>query len=191
MYCSLLSRSVIRLKHRKDTIGIITDIITSQHHRHHVDDRSAIACTLTNDGRRICGPVAHSTRVAKSRRDANARRGPMCGSAGSQRARPSLVRGRRAVRMPIAAAVCGNTSDSPTRALTSPATGRGLFRQEPGPRVGLAAVRSGHVMYIEGQSGDGQWIIRDYNSGGGLSRIHVRSVRGYVFVNPNARVAGR
>jgi len=28
-------------------------------------------------------------------------------------------------------------------------------------------------------------MIRDYNSGGGLSRVHVRDLRGYVFVNPH------
>jgi hypothetical protein len=60
-----------------------------------------------------------------------------------------------------------------------------LFPHEAAPRPGLAAVRSGHVMYIESAAGDGQWVIRDYNSGGGLSRVHVRDLRGYVFVNPH------
>ena len=59
-----------------------------------------------------------------------------------------------------------------------------LLPRESGPRPGLAAVRSGHVMYIESAAGNGQWLIRDYNSGGGLSRMHVRDVRGYIFVNP-------
>ena len=58
-------------------------------------------------------------------------------------------------------------------------------------KVQLAAVRNHHVMYIETSAGDGLWLIRDYNSGGGLSRIHVRDVRGYVFVNPHARMASR
>jgi hypothetical protein len=65
-----------------------------------------------------------------------------------------------------------------------------LFPRESAPRAGLAAVRSGHVMYIEGSAGGGQWLVRDYNSGGGLSRVHVRDVRGYVFVNPHSTVAG-
>lgn len=59
----------------------------------------------------------------------------------------------------------------------------------PGPRV--AAVRSGHVMYIESSAGYGQWLVRDYNSGRGLSRVHVRDVRGHVFVDPHARIAQR
>jgi hypothetical protein len=64
-----------------------------------------------------------------------------------------------------------------------------LLPREAGPRPGLAAVRSGHVMYIEAAAGNGQWLIRDYNSGGGLSRMHVRDVRGYIFVNPHGAVA--
>lgn len=60
-----------------------------------------------------------------------------------------------------------------------------LFPREHSPRPGLAAVRKGHVMYIEASAGNGQFLIRDYNSGRGLSRLHVRDVRGYVFVNPH------
>jgi hypothetical protein len=59
-----------------------------------------------------------------------------------------------------------------------------LLPRVAGPAPGVAAVRSGHVMYIEAAAGNGQWLIRDYNSGGGLSRLHVRDVRGYVFVSP-------
>jgi hypothetical protein len=44
-------------------------------------------------------------------------------------------------------------------------------------------------MYIESAAGNGQWMIRDYNSGGGLSRMHVRDVRGYIFVNPHGGMA--
>jgi hypothetical protein len=44
-------------------------------------------------------------------------------------------------------------------------------------------------MYIEAAAGNGQWLIRDYNSGGGLSRMHVRDVRGYIFVNPQGAMA--
>ena len=66
-----------------------------------------------------------------------------------------------------------------------------LFPREPSPRAGLAAVRHGHVMYIEASAGDGRWMIRDYNSGKGLSRLHVRDVRGYIFVNPHSQMASR
>jgi hypothetical protein len=64
-----------------------------------------------------------------------------------------------------------------------------LFPHETQPHAGLAAVRSHHVMYLMSSAGDGQWQVRDFNSGGGLSRVHVRDVRGYVFVNPSAVMA--
>lgn len=63
-----------------------------------------------------------------------------------------------------------------------------LFPRAAGPAPGMAAVRGHHVMYIESATGDGRWTVRDYNSGGGLSRIHVRDVRGYVFVNPRGQI---
>ena len=59
-----------------------------------------------------------------------------------------------------------------------------LFPRAAGPAPGVAAVRGHHVMYIEAAAGDGRWTVRDYNSGRGLSRVHIRDVRGYVFVNP-------
>ena len=66
-----------------------------------------------------------------------------------------------------------------------------LFPRAPGPAAGVAAVRSGHVMLLESSAGDGQWLVRDYNSGGGLSRLHVRDVRGYIFVNPRGTPAAK
>lgn len=63
-----------------------------------------------------------------------------------------------------------------------------LFPRVAGPAPGVAAVRGHHVMYIEGAAGDGLWTVRDYNSGHGLSRIHVRDVRGYIFVQPHGQV---
>jgi hypothetical protein len=51
---------------------------------------------------------------------------------------------------------------------------------------GMAAARSGHVMLLmEPVAGD-KWKVWDANSGGGLTRIHVRSIRGFVIVNPQA-----
>jgi len=55
-------------------------------------------------------------------------------------------------------------------------------RAEPAP--GMAVVRSGHVAVIIG-GGQGAWLMKDYNSGRGLTRIHVRPIFGAV-VNPNA-----
>jgi hypothetical protein len=56
-------------------------------------------------------------------------------------------------------------------------------------RPGAAAVRHGHVMLLVAPTQkDGWFVVRDYNSGGGKSRIHVRSVRGFVFVDPSQRL---
>jgi hypothetical protein len=52
--------------------------------------------------------------------------------------------------------------------------------------AGAAAVRAHHVMLLVRHVSGSNWIVRDYNSGNGVSRIHERNVRGYVFVNPRA-----
>lgn len=62
-------------------------------------------------------------------------------------------------------------------------------KANPGP--GMAVVWRHHVALIEGMAGDGEALLRDYNSGGGLSRVHVRSIRGAVVVNPSYRTASR
>jgi hypothetical protein len=53
------------------------------------------------------------------------------------------------------------------------------------PAPGMAAARSGHVMvlmsHVEGQD----WLVHDGNSGNGRTREHVRSIRGYVIVDPH------
>ncbi len=51
---------------------------------------------------------------------------------------------------------------------------------------GAVAVKSHHVMLLVALHGDGsRALVRDYNSGGGLSRIHVRSIKGFHFVSPS------
>lgn len=52
------------------------------------------------------------------------------------------------------------------------------------PAPGMVAVRRGHVFKLVQLASSGNWIVEDYNSGGGLSRIHERSIAGYVIVNP-------
>ena len=54
---------------------------------------------------------------------------------------------------------------------------------------GMAVVWRHHVALIESMTGDGVARLRDYNSGGGLSRLHVRSIAGAVVVNPSRQVA--
>jgi hypothetical protein len=153
-------------------------------HRQHIVERRSDDCALTNDGRRICGPASQARRVDFS---------PSLPGRMRRYSDAGKIIGSRPAGCPHAYCGCGlrkylGLSD---KRLNLARNWARLFPHEPAPRAGLAAVRSGHVMYIEGRSDDGHWIVRDYNSGGGLSRLHERSVRGYVFVNPSARVAQR
>lgn len=52
------------------------------------------------------------------------------------------------------------------------------------PAPGMAAVRNHHVMILESHVGGSVWVVYDANSGGHATRIHERSIAGYVIVNP-------
>ena len=59
------------------------------------------------------------------------------------------------------------------------------------PAPGRVAVWPGrHVALIEQVGPDGTAYLRDWNSGGGLTRLHWRSIRGTVVVDPS-RMAAR
>lgn len=53
----------------------------------------------------------------------------------------------------------------------------------PAPK--MAAARVGHVMVLEQHISGNIWLVHDSNSGGGLTRLHARSIAGYRIVNPN------
>jgi hypothetical protein len=57
------------------------------------------------------------------------------------------------------------------------------------PASGMAAARSGHVMVLMSHVEGNNWLVHDGNSGGGLTREHVRSISGYVIVNPRGSYA--
>ena len=52
------------------------------------------------------------------------------------------------------------------------------------PAPGMAAVRNHHVMILMSQVDGGNWLVHDGNSGSGLTREHVRSIGGYIIVDP-------
>ena len=52
------------------------------------------------------------------------------------------------------------------------------------PAPGMAAVRNHHVMVLRGHVDGSNWLVHDGNSGGGLTRDHVRSINGYTIVDP-------
>ena len=150
------------------------------HHHHHSYRHHAVRdCQLTNDGRRVCGPRLGARAVAL---DANGNRVRRVASA----AGGGTVIGARPSGCPHAYCGCGLRKflGLADKRLNLASNWARLFPRVAGPRAGVAAVRSHHVMYIEGRAGNGGWLVRDYNSGGGLSRVHVRDVRGYIFVDP-------
>lgn len=153
-------------------------------HARHAANRGVADCTFSNEGRRVCDGAVPQAAMAAVHNI------PVVDAAGNRAyamADTGQVIGGRPGGCPHAYCGCGlrkylGLEDARLNLASNWAR---LFPRESGPRAGLAAVRRGHVMYIEAAAGNGQWLIRDYNSGGGLSRMHVRDVRGYTFVNPH------
>ncbi|MGX1353451.1 hypothetical protein AB7M49_007072 [Bradyrhizobium elkanii] len=56
-------------------------------------------------------------------------------------------------------------------------------RARPAPR--MAAVRRHHVFVLVEQLEAGTWLAHDSNSGGGLTRLHARSLAGFIIVDPS------
>jgi hypothetical protein len=54
------------------------------------------------------------------------------------------------------------------------------------PAPGMVAARHGHVFVLEQHVAGDTWMAYDANSGGHATRIHPRSLRGYIVVNPRA-----
>lgn len=71
---------------------------------------------------------------------------------------------------------------SPVRSLWLASNWLRFPRTSPAP--GMVAARRGHVFVLEADLGGGVWQVFDANSGGGLTRVHARSIAGYVIVNP-------
>jgi hypothetical protein len=72
----------------------------------------------------------------------------------------------------------------PVRSLWLAANWFKFPRTSPGP--GMVAVRRHHVFVLEQSLGGNTWLAYDANSGGHATRIHARSIAGYVIVNPRA-----
>jgi len=159
-------------------VFLFTDPSAAQHRRGVVNQHD---CVLTNTGHRICGAAAQARTVQ------------VIDGSGNRvaRADQATIIGGRPADCPYRYCGCGLRKylGIADKRLNLASNWSRLFPRVAGPRQGVAAVRSGHVMYIERSVGNGQWLVRDYNSGGGLSRLHVRDVRGYVFVNPHVMLA--
>lgn len=64
-----------------------------------------------------------------------------------------------------------------------------VFSHTPA-KPGAVGVRPHHVLLLEAHVSGSVWSVRDFNSGYGLSRIHERDLRGFVFVDPHQKLAG-
>lgn len=53
------------------------------------------------------------------------------------------------------------------------------------PAPGMVAARRHHVMVLMHHVSGSDWLVHDGNSGGGLTRNHVMSIRGYTIVDPH------
>lgn len=53
---------------------------------------------------------------------------------------------------------------------------------------GMVAARRHHVMVLIRHVSGSDWLVHDGNSGHHLTREHVRSIAGYVIVNPSSRM---
>jgi hypothetical protein len=71
---------------------------------------------------------------------------------------------------------------SPRRELWHTSAWRRFPAAQPGP--GMVAVNGRHIFVIDRVLGNGMVMAYDYNSGGGRSRYHARSLRGYSVRNP-------
>lgn len=72
----------------------------------------------------------------------------------------------------------------PIRSLWRAANWFRFPRTSPAP--GTVAVRKHHVFVLEHHIGGSVWQVYDANSGGRRTRIHARSIAGYVIVQPRA-----
>lgn len=105
--------------------------------------------------------------------------------------RPAIISGRgQIVSHPPGCpsrAFCGcgaavRVFGAPIRSLWLAANWLRFPRTAPAP--GMVAARRGHVFVLEAHIGGNIWQVYDANSGGRKTRIHARSIAGYVIVNP-------
>ncbi len=148
-----------------------------RHHKnHHIarpDSGPSLQCASDNNGRTVCGGSIQRTsesRIAYARYE----RGTVIG--GRPAGCPYRFCGCEASRYVFGVL-------RPDLFLASNWI-RKFPRTSPAP--GMAAARSGHVFVLISHVSGHDWLVHDGNSGGHLTRRHVRSIARYVIVNPHA-----
>jgi hypothetical protein len=156
-----------------------------RHHRHYHQysaHRSLRNCTFTNDGRHYCGPGYRRPQAPAL--DAN-------GNRAARIDRGTIIGGQPA-GCPHAYCGCGLRKylGLADKRLNLAWNWARLFPRASA-HAGAAAVRHHHVMLLVRHVAGSRWLVRDYNGGRHLAWLHVRNVRGYIFVNPHALLANR
>lgn len=170
------------------------------HHRYHHTVRpspvAAAPCTTVSPGRTICPGEAVGEGFYQAREEGlEARR--------SNRA-PRLALGREdglVSYLPhprgcpaVAFCACGaavRVFGRPIRALWPVAAWRRMPGTSPAPGMVAVERRRSHVFVLESHVSGTEWMVSDYNSGGHLSRRHVRDISGLRIVDPMASAYAR
>lgn len=98
----------------------------------------------------------------------------------------SAVVGGRPAGCPRAYCGCGTSLEHFGRIVPGLNLARAWYRF---PRAAAApnmvGVRPGHVLTLKEHVSGSVWMVKDYNSGRGLTRYHARDISGYTIVNPH------
>jgi hypothetical protein len=147
--------------------------------RHHKRQHSAVAtgCVYTNGPVIKCFGQKYRTSEARIASDANGNRA-------------SVVGGRPA-GCPYAFCGCEASLYLFGKIVPSLNLAANWIRKFPRahPAPGMAAARQHHVMVLIRHISGSDWLVHDGNSGHHLTREHVRSIAGYVIVDPRSRTA--
>ncbi len=161
-------------------LSAVTANATPRHHKVHTHHQTARltpaepkGCIYTNEGRVICGGSIQAAPRFASRPDANGN---------------GTVLGGRPAGCPRAFCGCEASRYVFGEAREELYLASNWLRKFPrtAPAPGMAAARSGHVMVLISHVEGDDWLVHDGNSGGGLTRRHVRSIAGYGIVDPHA-----
>ena len=150
----------------------------ASHHTRH-DSQSGAGCVYGNTAVIVCGEVAERT-TGPARRAAR------------HDGKAATVIGGRPAGCPYKFCGCEASLYVFGKIVPSLNLAANWIRKFPRAHAapGMAAARSGHVMVLISHVSGNEWLVHDGNSGGHKTREHVRSIAGYVVVDPRARTAG-
>jgi hypothetical protein len=134
---------------------------------HRIAPAESSQCLPDNDGRQVCGGAIHR--------------------ASESHIQSGVVIGGRPAGCPRAFCGCEASLYLFGRIIPELNLAANWLRKFPrtSPAPGMAAARRGHVFVLLSHVEGSNWMVRDGNSGGHLTRLHVRSIAGYGIVDPH------